>query len=349
MNRAEVGIRGWAWIVPGGVSPEAFLPGEACPRPNTELLRGDDPRAPGWHVLRVGEAQLQQAAKIKRLRRSGRLALMAVEATIEAIRDAELTPRELAGERAALVFAIGNGEVEYTRRFYSGFLDDGPGKASPLLFPETVFNAPAGHVAAALSMDGPAYTMVGDNTVGFTALALGCDLLRINAVDTVVLCGAEETDWILCDAFARLMPVSQERRQGMIPSEGAAAMVLSREGKVQVSCIATARYRHCFGMKEAMSACWAEVTSGSGVQPGNETPLLISGRNGTRPDHAESVCRPVGSVITPKQSLGEAPGASAIWQLIVGAAALQTGLAAECIAACAGFSHQAAAARLSSI
>ncbi len=346
MNRPVVGIEGWAWIVPGGVSATALLSGESCPQPQTTLLEGEGPHKPRWRVLRVMEAQWPQASKINRLRRSGRISLMAVQAALDAIQDSGIALKDFVGERTALVFAVGNGEAEYTRRFYSGFLDDGPGKASPLLFPETVFNAPAGHVAAALSIDGPAYTIVGDNTVGFSGLALCRDLLEMNVVDTVVLCGAEGTDWILCDAFQRLMPVAQEHCQGMIPSEGAAAIVLRRGGKVKISGLELARYRHPFDMKAAMNASWTAVRGHAVESSAKENPLLISGCNGTRADRAESVCHPVKGVVVPKQILGEAPGASAIWQIILAATALVSGQTQDCIAVCAGFSHQAAAARL---
>src|SRR3712207_8481791 len=46
------------------------------------------------------------------------------------------------------------------------------------LFPETVFNAPASHLAAILGISGASYTLVGDGAVGILALKMAEDLMR---------------------------------------------------------------------------------------------------------------------------------------------------------------------------
>jgi 3-oxoacyl-(acyl-carrier-protein) synthase len=53
----------------------------------------------------------------------------------------------------------------------------GASAASPLLFPETVFNAPASHLAAILGITGASYTLVGDGAVGVLALRMAEDLM----------------------------------------------------------------------------------------------------------------------------------------------------------------------------
>ena len=76
------------------------------------------------------------------------------------MRALEVTP-EIAA-RTAVVFAITDGGVLYTRKFYEQIVKQGANSASPLLFPETVYNAPASHLAAQLGIDGASYTLVGD-------------------------------------------------------------------------------------------------------------------------------------------------------------------------------------------
>ena len=75
--------------------------------------------------------------------------------------------------------------------------------ASPLLFPETVFNAPASHLAAILGITGASYTIVGDGAVGLLALKMAEDLMANPALDRCLVVGAEEADWLLCDAYRR--------------------------------------------------------------------------------------------------------------------------------------------------
>src|SRR4029077_17663948 len=108
-----------------------------------------------------------------------------------------------ATKQMALIFAIANGGVIYTKRFYHDIVESGAGAASPLLFPETVFNAAASHLAAILGVSGRSYTLVGDGAVGLLAIRMAQDLMENNGVDYCIVVGAEETDWLLCDAYHR--------------------------------------------------------------------------------------------------------------------------------------------------
>jgi hypothetical protein len=85
---------------------------------------------------------------------------------------------EINAKRLALIFAISNGGVIYTKRFYHDIVESGARTASPLLFPETVFNAPASHLAAILGITGASYTLVGDAAVGILALKMAEDLIK---------------------------------------------------------------------------------------------------------------------------------------------------------------------------
>src|SRR5204863_1882383 len=103
--------------------------------------------------------------------------------------------------RTAVVFAISDGGVLYTRKFYEQIVKQGANAASPLLFPETVYNAPASHLAALLGIDGASYTLVGDNSVGLAALKFAEQLLDLGDLDRVIVVGAEEIDWVICEAY----------------------------------------------------------------------------------------------------------------------------------------------------
>src|SRR5207245_3297123 len=137
-------------------------------------------------------------------------------------------------------FAISNGGVIYTKRFYRDIVEGGAQSASPLLFPETVFNAPASHLAAILGITGATYTLVGDSAAGLLAIRMAEDLMTNEALDYCLVVGAEEVDWLLCDAYRRWRllrlapPVEPFGRidRGMILSEGAGAILLGRDGQI---------------------------------------------------------------------------------------------------------------------
>lgn len=100
-----------------------------------------------------------------RLRRASAISHFSCAAAADAVAQSGPLP---AGQ-TALVFAASNGAVAYTRRFYEDVVKSGSG--SPILFPETVYNAPASHVAALLGIDGPVLTLVNDASAGTDALA----------------------------------------------------------------------------------------------------------------------------------------------------------------------------------
>src|SRR5206468_8816270 len=98
---------------------------------------------------------------------------------------------------------VSNGGVIYTKRFYRDIVESGAQAASPLLFPETVFNAAASHLAAILGITGATYTLVGDGAVGILAIRMAEDLMASEAFDYCLVVGAEEIDWLLCDAYRK--------------------------------------------------------------------------------------------------------------------------------------------------
>ena len=231
-----------------------------------------------------------------------------------------------------MVFAISNGGVIYTKRFYHEIVESGAQAASPLLFPETVFNAPASHLAAILGITGASYTLVGDGAVGVLALKMAEDLMQNAALDRCLVVGAEEADWLLCDAYRKwrllrsTLPIElfEDKPRGMILSEGAGAVLLSRHGPTQLAIVAAGtNFRKQSEAGEAVDKVFAELCEG-------ETDLVVPSANGTFVDAAEHAAIkrhcPSAKVLAIKGALGESVGASGLWQTICGAQSLRTQL-----------------------
>jgi 3-oxoacyl-[acyl-carrier-protein] synthase II len=134
-----------------------------------------------------------------RLRRANSLTQFVVAAALEAL--GEDVSKIQAGEmRLGIVVCLMAGCVNYSRRFFEEVLRD-PATASPLIFPETVFNAPASHLAAFLGVNAAGYTLVGDDGTFLQGLALAAQWLGDDKMDACVVIGAEESDWIVADAM----------------------------------------------------------------------------------------------------------------------------------------------------
>ena len=235
-----------------------------------------------------------------------------------------------AAARTALVFAISNGGVIYTRRFFHEIVQSGAQAASPLLFPETVFNAPASHLAAILGITGASYTLVGDGAVGLLALGMAEDLLAHPELDRVLVVGAEEVDELLCDAYRKwrllrteppIEPFARPAR-GTFLSEGAGAVLLAREGGLEVERI------HRGGNFTRQRELVRQLDRIGGDLAQNGPPdLFVASANGTFIDAAEermvAAHFPAATVSAPKASLGEGVAAGGIWQVICAALALR--------------------------
>jgi 3-oxoacyl-(acyl-carrier-protein) synthase len=285
-----------------------------------------------YPVFPVPAEATAKAPAHPRLRRASAISRFAAVAGLAALEDAKLTLDTVTAARTALIFAVSNGGVIYTRRFYHEIVESGAKAASPLLFPETVFNAPASHLAAILGITGASYTLVGDGAVGVLALKMAEDLLASETLDRCLVVGAEEADWLLCDAYRkwRLLrsapPIEpfQQPPRGTILSEGAGAVLLSRDGSVRLEKIAAGtNFRKQSEAGDSVDKIFAELCEG-------EIDLVVASANGTFIDAAEraAVLRncPNAKVYAMKGALGESVGASSLWQTICGAHSLRTQL-----------------------
>jgi 3-oxoacyl-(acyl-carrier-protein) synthase len=308
---------------------------------------GDD-IANGWEKLLAGEEAVTQpvsdpissqkylafrvpeiSAAHPRLRRASAISRFTVAAGLAALRDGSFDPEKNAA-RTALIFATSNGGVIYTKRFYHDIVATGAHSASPLLFPETVFNAPASHLAAILGITGASYTLVGDGAVAILALQMARDLMSSDALDYCLVVAAEEVDWLLCDAYhkwrllRRAPPIEpfHPASRGMILSEGAGAVFVARDGDVAIEKIASGGN---FSTRGEAPILLGEIYE----ELGNEVDILIASANGTFIDRAEEKAisqKLSGSIVySAKPALGEAVSAATMWQVMVAAQALRTG------------------------
>lgn len=325
----NVRICGMGWVTPLGRGVDEVW---------DRLLRGDE--ASAQTISREGGTKTYQGFLVpnetlnnlpphSRLRRASAISRFAAAAGLDAIAQAKSMNFRIDMAKLALVFAVSNGGVVYTKRFYHGIVESGAQSASPLLFPETVFNAPASHLAAILGVNGASYTIVGDGAVGILGIKMASDLLDIGTVDYCLVVAAEEADWLLCDAYHKWRLVKSSPPVelfsnppcGTILSEGAGAVLLGREGSVQVDSIdAGGNFSHQRNSTEIVNRILLELR--------NEGACVIASANGTFVDLAEaSAIRqqlPGSIVYSPKSALGESVGASALWQVIIAAQALAT-------------------------
>ena len=325
----SLAIAGMGWVTPLGTGIDSVW---------ERLLQGEEASATTiseqfadrkYSIFRVPESALKGISH-PRLRRASAISRFAAAAGLHALESAGVKPESQDAERIALIFAISNGGVTYTKRFYHEIVGTGAQAASPLLFPETVFNAPASHLAAILGVSGVTYTLVGDGAVGLAAITMAEQLLANETVDSCLVVGTEEIDWLLCDAYRRWRllrsapPIEPFRKQnrGIILSEGAGAIVLTRNGSVTIE---RAHPGGHFGRRAEAKTILRRILQDLAQM---EIDIVISSANGTFIDHAESEplreIVPNALVYTGKPALGESVGAAGLWQIILAVQALRS-------------------------
>jgi hypothetical protein len=251
-----------------------------------------------------------------RLRRTSPIAHYVVSASLEAL---GADAAQIAGGfRLGIVYCAMSGCVNYSRRFYDEALKD-PATASPLVFPETVFNSPASHIAALLGTTAINYTIVGDPGTFIQGLALAAAWLDENRVDGCLVIGAEEMDWLTADA-TRLF----DRRT--VVSDGAGVLYLKRSapeaGGVILNAVTDPQLFH-----RRRSRREAAVRTREALQPfQSKCELLCDGLGGLGPaerDEQQAWSDWQQDRLSVKKIFGEGFMAAAAWQCVAAAAALR--------------------------
>jgi hypothetical protein len=199
-------------VSPAGVGTQSLESGfPTMIHPDTEghpvsLVERSDPALLKWE-------------KSPRLRRASPISYFMVEAVSQALEGAP----GIDLSRTAVVGAFFLGCMAYSVRFYREMHAAGRRFASPILFPETVFNTPLSHVVSTLGIGGPVHTQIGDKSCWATALRTAECWLRLGMAEHVVVVGAEEFDPVSFHAFRAAGLLRHGR---LIPSEGAGAVLL---------------------------------------------------------------------------------------------------------------------------
>ncbi len=315
MGLNQIYIRGTGAVSPAGWGKKPLL--EALR--TRELIAPEELSQPGWRrpilvrtVPRIG--QKPAFFGHQRLRRTSPISQYAVAAALEAL-DTDRAA-VAGGQRLGIVFCVLVGCVNYSRRFYDETLRN-PATASPLIFPETVFNAPASHLAALLGSSAISYTLVGDSATFLAGLALGVDWILTGEVDGAVIVGAEEMDSLSAQAFHLF------DRQ-VVLAEGAGAIYLKGIPEGAAARIERITSAHSF-LKDQNRDAAALAMRRELPRFGANHLLCVSAQGRPRFDAAETVAWRdwPGDRWAPKLILGEGLAASSAWQCVAALDALE--------------------------
>ncbi len=332
--RMPVAITGSGAVSPAGWGVEVLMhalrSGARIPPSTLERMSGET--LVTTPVLRV-PADGATTPKFARLRRTSPISKFAAAAVTEALGDVRLAAVAAGNLRVGVIFTLTNGCVNYSNRFFGEALAE-PALASPILFPETVFNAPSSHLSALIGSTAPNDTLIADSTGFFSGIDLAVEWLERGDVDGCVVVSAEETDWLSAEGL-------RHYSRHYLPSEGAAAVYLeSAAGPARllrlpdpVSLAANSRLQAARKIRGQLAATDDGRT------------LLIDGRAGiARYDLPETLAWAdwTGPRWSPRTVLGEGMGVSAALQVVAAVAALAGGNFQQVAVTATGGNQQAA-------
>jgi len=289
----------------------------------------------------------------------GRASRLAIAAARLALDDARLVLSPEDAAEHGVVMGTTSGEPRLIEQYNDTRQAEDSSALTPEFFPQYPCQVIPARIARELELRGPSLTIPTACAAGAVAIGYGCDLLRSGRTKMMLCGGADAFSRITYMGFARLGAIAPERcrpfdrnREGMIPGEGAAVLVLerlsdaqARGAKIYAETLGygvrgdahhmTAGHPEGRGAVAAMRA----ALRGSGVEP-DEVDYVSAHGTGTRSnDRMESVALhellgeraarvPISSI---KSMLGHTMGAASAIEAAACCLALDTGVIAPTI------------------
>ena len=158
-------------------------------------------------------------------RKFDRGSLFAVAAAGLALKDAGVIPRAGDPTRVGIALGCGFGGISNSEGFLRGYFGSGADGAVPMLFPNTVPNAPASNASIEHGCQGPNVTQVQRFCSAEAAFQMACRFLEEGRADVMLTGGVDELSEVVIRGFHS---TGQLRRWGRDFGEGCGMLVLER-------------------------------------------------------------------------------------------------------------------------
>ena len=324
----KISIRSSGVVCPGGLG-EKSLHDEW---PLTKIKNAAGTRSFDVGLVDRNNPALRMWEKEPRLRRASPISLYTIEAASQAL---SAVPN-LDLSRTGIVVSYFLGCLVYSVRLYKQMTSEGRRYASPILFPETVFNSPVSHLVATLKLGGPVYSQIGDSSCWANSLRTAECWLRTGTADHVLVIGAKEFDLHELDAMQSVGWF----QNGLSLGEGAGALLLSTEAGTSNTSLASVHDGYSFNSKQGAVQSARELLA----ELPTDCPVLPTGSGWTRTIDSK-VCGER-SVSKSQRLPCEAFTATAAWDTIRAMTLLDQKREGRMIVPYWGYSQQSAAALL---
>ena len=273
----RVVVTGIGMVTPLGIGKEEFgrklFSGETA---IAEIKSFDTASFPSHLGAEVANFNPRDFISVKNIRRMDKIALMTAASSRLALEDAGIQITAENRDRVGIILGTAFGATDVTAQFASTLLTEGPAFANPILVPNVVMNAPAGHTSIELGFRGVNTTVTHFAVSAETAIAYAAAEIRRGTADFILTGGVDILSKFYYESLTKFHSLSPQsggleacrpfdmNRNGAIAGEGCGIICLES----MQSARARGRQPYCeikgIGMGSSPTAPtdWPDDTSG---------------------------------------------------------------------------------------
>jgi len=238
-NSTRVVVTGIGMVTPLGIGKQEF--GQRLFAGDTAIaeIKSFDTGTLSSHLgAEVLNFNPRDFISIKNLRRMDKISLMAAASARMALEDAGMQITGENRDRIGIVLGTAFGATDITAQFLGTLFREGPASVNPILVPNTVMNAAAGHTSIELGFRGVNTTITHFAVSAENAIAYAAEEIRRGTADFIFAGGADILSRFYYESltkFNALSPQNKEKeicrpfdkdRNGMIAGEGCGIICL---------------------------------------------------------------------------------------------------------------------------
>ncbi len=227
VKHMSIAVTGLAAISPAGLGTGLLREALRDGKSRLESVADDIAVERGTLWGKVGNFKVSDFMPPLKARKFDRCSLFAVIAAGMALRDADIDTALADPTRIGIVLGCGFGGIVNSEEFLRGYFTKGAEGLAPMLFPNTVPNAPASNASIEHGLKGPNVTFVQRFCSAESAFMMACRFLEEGRADIMLTGGVDELNPLMIRAFGAL---GQLRGHAKSFGEGAGILVLEKAG-----------------------------------------------------------------------------------------------------------------------
>jgi 3-oxoacyl-[acyl-carrier-protein] synthase II len=273
----RVVVTGIGMVTPLGIGKEEFGRRLFCGETAIAEIKSFDTNSFPSHLgAEVTNFNPRDFISVKNMRRMDKTSLMTAASARMALEDARIQITQDNRDRIGIILGTAFGATDVTAQFAGTLLKKGPASVNPILVPNIVMNAPAGHTSIELGFRGVNTTVTHFAVSAETAIAYAISEIRRGTADFILAGGVDILSKFYYESLIKFHAISPQNggkeacrpfdknRNGTIAGEGCGIICLES----MESAINRGRQPYCeikgtgMGSSPTTPTGWPDDTSG---------------------------------------------------------------------------------------